>query len=174
MPTDPAKTRATRARYRAKHREKLRAKSILYNASHADELRAYAARRRAKHPEKVRAINAQSRAKHADKLRVKHVHWLATHPEKNSSYCARRRARLYNAPINDFTAQQWRDLKEIFQYRCAYCGKKPKRLQQDHITPLSKGGSHTLSNIVPACPSCNGTKQAGPVLRPVQPLLLTG
>lgn len=60
------------------------------------------------------------------------------------------------------------------QYRCVYCGKRAKgKLTQDHIPPLSKGGSHTASNIVPACCSCNSRKAAGAVLIPVQPLLLT-
>ena len=43
----------------------------------------------------------------------------------------------------------------------------------DHLTPLSKGGSHTVSNIVPACRPCNSRKGVKEVLRPVQPLLIT-
>jgi 5-methylcytosine-specific restriction endonuclease McrA len=57
-------------------------------------------------------------------------------------------------------------------YRCAYCGAKPKRLEIDHITPLSRGGAHSLANIVAACRTCNARKNAGKVLAPVQPLLL--
>ena len=47
-----------------------------------------------------------------------------------------------------------------------------QRLEMDHITPLSKGGDHTASNIVPCCRSCNAKKGTGPVLKPVQPMLL--
>ena len=84
------------------------------------------------------------------------------------------RARKANAPINDFTAAQWREMQGAYDHRCAYCGKRAKgKLTQDHITPLSKGGSHTVSNIVPACRSCNSQKHAGPPLTQVQPLLLT-
>jgi 5-methylcytosine-specific restriction endonuclease McrA len=69
------------------------------------------------------------------------------------------------------TAAQWQAIKAAFAHRCAYCGKQPKRLERDHITPLAKGGSHTVSNIVPACRLCNAQKSAGMPLRPVQPLL---
>ena len=30
----------------------------------------------------------------------------------------------------------------------------------DHMIPLSKGGGHTIYNIVPACRSCNRKKNA--------------
>ena len=87
---------------------------------------------------------------------------------------ARRRAHKYAAPINDFTAAQWREMQDVWDHRCTYCGKRAKgHLTQDHLTPLSKGGNHTASNVVPACKSCNSKKHTGPPLKPVQPLLLT-
>ena len=46
-----------------------------------------------------------------------------------------------------------------------------KRLTMDHITPISKGGAHTASNIVPACQSCNSKKNNRAPLKPVQPIL---
>jgi 5-methylcytosine-specific restriction endonuclease McrA len=85
---------------------------------------------------------------------------------------ARRRAALNAAPVNDLTRKEWEAIKTQYGYRCVYCHKKPKRLEMDHIIPLSKGGSHTASNIVPACRSCNASKGAGPVLKPIQPVLL--
>lgn len=42
-----------------------------------------------------------------------------------------------------------------------------------HLVPLAKGGTHTFSNVVPACQSCNSKKGTGAPLVPVQPLLLT-
>jgi hypothetical protein len=94
------------------------------------------------------------------------------HPEKRIAANATRRARKLGAPVNDFTAAQWRAMKAHYGYRCVYCGKKQQRLTQDHITPFSKGGSHTASNIVPACRSCNSKKGIKAPLRPVQPLLI--
>jgi 5-methylcytosine-specific restriction endonuclease McrA len=85
----------------------------------------------------------------------------------------RRRARKAAAPRNDLTATQWKEIKAAYGNRCVYCGKRSKKLTQDHIVPLSKGGSHTAGNIVPACRPCNGKKRDRAVLKPVQPMLLT-
>lgn len=41
---------------------------------------------------------------------------------------------------------------------CAYCGERSDRLQRDCILPISRGGRYTLTNVVPACPSCNASK----------------
>ena len=102
------------------------------------------------------------------------VAWAKAHPDRIAAHQRTRRAQRHAAGRNDFTPEQWTELQERQDHRCAYCGKRAKgRLTQDHITPLSKGGSHTLSNIVAVCKSCNSKKNAGPVPKPVQPLLLT-
>jgi 5-methylcytosine-specific restriction endonuclease McrA len=95
------------------------------------------------------------------------------YPELARARRNRWRARQRQAPVNDLTAAQWREIKAAYNFQCAFCGKTSQRLTQDHLTPLSKGGSHTVMNVVPACQSCNSRKSAGPVLVPVQPLLLT-
>lgn len=98
--------------------------------------------------------------------------WRKQHPEQGRSDAARRRARRKAAPLNDFTAAQWKAMKEHYGHRCVYCGRKMKHLTQDHIISLAKGGSHTLSNIIPACRSCNSRKGTKNPPVPVQPLLL--
>jgi 5-methylcytosine-specific restriction endonuclease McrA len=134
--------------------------------------RANSGRWRKKHPEKQAAASKQYAMTHKDTINSTRRARNTKHPEKIAAQNAKRRALVQGAPINDFTAEQWTIMKEVYHHRCAYCGKKSQRLTQDHITPLSKGGSHTLSNIVPACRSCNGRKGAGEVLIPIQPLLL--
>jgi 5-methylcytosine-specific restriction endonuclease McrA len=69
----------------------------------------------------------------------------------------KRRSILENV-IREFTAQDWAELLLDYDHRCAYCHKKDLCLTRDHIVPLSKGGHHTKSNIVPACQSCNSRK----------------
>ena len=49
-------------------------------------------------------------------------------------------------------------LLEKFNRECAYCGAKDTRLEIEHITPRSKGGTNRVSNLVIACHQCNKDK----------------
>jgi 5-methylcytosine-specific restriction endonuclease McrA len=68
-----------------------------------------------------------------------------------------REYRERNALGNGITEKEWNQLKEDCDYRCAYCGKKAV-LELDHVVPISRGGSHEISNAVPSCRSCNAKK----------------
>ena len=41
--------------------------------------------------------------------------------------------------------------------RCVYCGA-PDAAEIDHIQPWARGGTHDVSNLVPACVDCNSSK----------------
>jgi hypothetical protein len=44
-------------------------------------------------------------------------------------------------------------------YRCVYCGATaPTRLEIDHITAVSRGGTNAPTNLVTACRACNSGK----------------
>jgi 5-methylcytosine-specific restriction endonuclease McrA len=50
---------------------------------------------------------------------------------------------------------------EIFRrdnFTCQYCGTKASCLTIDHIKPKHLGGTHTWTNLVAACPTCNHKK----------------
>jgi 5-methylcytosine-specific restriction endonuclease McrA len=47
-------------------------------------------------------------------------------------------------------------LEKLYSSRCWYCGEAAKHA--DHFYPLSKGGLHDISNLVPACAFCNLSK----------------
>ena len=51
-----------------------------------------------------------------------------------------------------------------FDHCCAYCGASGD-MQIEHVKPISQGGLHHISNIVPACLSCNYAKGADPMER---------
>lgn len=55
------------------------------------------------------------------------------------------------------TVKEWEQLKKRYNYKCVACRKKIF-LTQDHIVPLSLGGSDDISNIQPLCKSCNSKK----------------
>jgi hypothetical protein len=58
---------------------------------------------------------------------------------------------------HDLTAAQWLALKSAWG-GCAYCATAEVELQKDCLLPISRGGRYTLSNVVPACGSCNASK----------------
>lgn len=73
-------------------------------------------------------------------------------------YAKNRRARKLNAAVCDFTLSQWTALVESEGRLCAYCHEASDNLTQEHMTPLVRGGDHTLSSIAPACKRCNNRK----------------
>ncbi len=98
--------------------------------------------------------------------------WCAALPERQLGYNRLRRARKLGA-IGSITSDQWASIKAAYAWRCAYCGKMSASLTQDHVIPLSLGGSHTPANIIPACRACNSKKGARPPTRlPAKRLLL--
>lgn len=120
------------------------------------------------HPEKIKPDMRpwSSRTKRYSEYRLENK-------EKFSEKCKKYRARKKNSPICDLTEAQWELIKSTYNFCCYYCGKKTK-LTQDHITPLSLGGTHSMDNIVPSCLSCNSRKGANPPPVPVQPMLKLG
>ena len=58
------------------------------------------------------------------------------------------------------TYGDWELLKKQYGYTCPCCKKsEPQiKLTEDHIIPLSRGGSDLIENIQPLCKSCNCKK----------------
>ncbi|KKL71154.1 hypothetical protein LCGC14_2097730, partial [marine sediment metagenome] len=142
--------RATRARYYATHRDKMRAINTQYYVDHREEI---LARQRS---EEVRIVHAERYARNRDDIRAKQAVYRREHQEEHQArttdYQHRQRANG-----GSFTLAEWEVKQVMFDFRCAYCGQEAK-LTRDHIIPLSEGGTHDYSNIVPACQSCNSRK----------------
>lgn len=184
---DPSQEKAYQALYRAAHPEERAMYQRIYRAAHREKRKAThaadylchrteeLAKKKAYHQthrEEKKAYDASYRLAHPTERKALIDAWRAAHPEESAAIQQRRRARKINAPRNDLTIAQWKIILNAFGHCCAYCGTKDCRLTQDHIQPLSQGGSHTLSNIVPACKNCNSRKYTGPPLCPVQPVML--
>ncbi len=170
--------------WRASHKEHMRARGKQYYQDHKEERRLYRLAHRESfllylkewqesHKLRMQELGISYRQTHAQALKEYFQEYRKLHPEYKQNKDARRRARKKNAQKNDLTRRQWIEIKTAYRFRCAYCGGKPKLLEQDHITPFVRGGSHTVQNVVPACHACNSTKGARLAPSMVQPLLLT-
>lgn len=71
----------------------------------------------------------------------------------------KRVVRLLNAQ-GSHDSELFKQKLEYHGYRCYYCGKELTidTATEDHRIPLSRGGTDWISNIVPACGSCNSSK----------------
>lgn len=130
--------------------------------AHPDYERERSKRRWATNPEPLRKAHNKWINNHPEKRREYKIRWKTNNPEQYvftmRAQVKKRKALKRGATISNFTSKQWELIKQLHNYSCFYCGSKPDRLDQDHCIPLSRGGTHTLSNIVPSCTSCNSRK----------------
>ncbi len=101
------------------------------------------------------------RAENSDSLVVKAKKWSADNPEKrraiSRAYKHRRRA-IEKKGDSTADLMEWEAGAEK---KCYWCGIKClEKYHVDHYEPLSRGGTHTIDNLVIACQSCNLHKSA--------------
>ena len=54
--------------------------------------------------------------------------------------------------------RMWRrNIKEQWEYKCAYC-ESEENITLDHIIPQCKGGFDVKTNVISCCHSCNQSK----------------
>jgi len=132
--------------------------------------RAYGRRWMRRNAEKAREAMRRWRKRHGDVDRQrKRDHYSANRErgrERSAAYARshpevgvakRHRRRMREGRGGGFSASAWVALRESYGYRCAYCGASTT-LHADHRTPLSRGGSNSIDNILPACAPCNLSK----------------
>ena len=130
-----------------------------YYLQRAAEINARAKRWRDKNRDLVLANHREYYEAHKDEYADYQRAFRRARPDIVSDRNRKRSALRRGAPVCDLTAEQWVDIQREHDYRCKYCGGSNLRLTQDHVVPLSRGGAHTRSNIVPACNSCNSRKK---------------
>lgn len=82
--------------------------------------------------------------------------YLKSNPEINHKIRENRRVLEYEAE-GSHTLDEWILKKDEYYNKCGYCGES-KKLTKDHKTPLSRGGTNNIENIIPACKECNSAK----------------
>jgi 5-methylcytosine-specific restriction endonuclease McrA len=142
---NPEKARAASRAWHTANREKALDK---LKKRYADP--AYLERHRAR--EKARYV-AQP-----EKIKLRTRAWAKNNPDKVRSIFHRRRSRMRGTHSRGVTAAEWQALVELFNGCCAYCGKRGKKLTVDHIVPIAKHGRDEIENVLPACRSCNCSK----------------
>lgn len=146
----------------------------LYSYSYRDSKegrREYYLKNKEKRRESARRSYQKNKQKYMDRKKRYLRKWRKRNKEKVSEYNKRyekthketvianehkKRARKRESE-GCFSAEEWKQLCDLYDNRCLCCGKR-KKLTVDHVIPLSKGGSNYISNIQPLCKECNNKK----------------
>jgi 5-methylcytosine-specific restriction endonuclease McrA len=108
------------------------------------------------HRERNRAFYAQKQSLYRQNNPDKYKQWQKANPEKVLANWTKRRKTLI---ANGIFAISKKEITQLLQSPCFYC-KSDKSGTIDHVVPLSKGGRHSIGNLLPACMDCNQRKSA--------------
>ena len=137
--------RLERKQYRDKHKEEFK----IYNKKYYRE-----------HKERIDFLSKEHRKKHKEQYKLWQKQWTERNRTYKNFLNLRRRIIKLNTE-GSHTFDEWDKLKAQYNYICPCCGEKEpfkgkfKSLTEDHIIPLSKGGSDYIENIQPLCMHCN-------------------
>lgn len=104
--------------------------------------------------------NREYYQKNKEKLKKYQRDYRKNNLEMIHAHYSRKMARKRGDSNASITGKEWIGILEKHDHRCYYCGHKHDSLEQEHKTPLSRGGKHVVSNVVPACFKCNREKGA--------------
>ncbi len=107
-----------------------------------------------------RVHNAEYYHANREAILAKHAKYRATPRGRQIIRCLNQRHRAAKEAVeNTLTKEEWDNILAYYRNRCAYCGEDMVRITMDHIVPVSKGGAHSASNVVPSCTPCNSSKR---------------
>lgn len=124
-------------------------------AANADRIRAGKRAYRARRRPQIHAYNAARYERLRPSILADNAAWSRAHPDRRRASAARRQARIRANGIFRITERDWRRLVARYDGTCAYCGRGDRRLSPEHLIPVSRGGRHSIGNLVPACAPCN-------------------
>ena len=93
-------------------------------------------------------------ARTLDYQKKRNATYLANNLERHAKQQYLRRLKIKNNGVFSISKKE---LKKLYTLPCFYCGKFAP-ITLDHITPVSRGGRHSIGNLVSACRSCNSSK----------------
>lgn len=148
---------AHKAANNAKATARYRANAEAICAATREACREYARKRRRENPEAARAASRRWSAKNPGRMAAICRAYAKANPEVFRRAARLRRARKAMVATT-LTNAEWTEALAVFNGACAYCLRADRPLTQDHMVPISRGGPHSLENIVPACGPCNSRK----------------
>ena len=159
---DPEKLREYQRLYREENREHLLEYNRLWQVEHRERILELKKNWRDKNKPKLAEYKKRYCRENKELICENVKEWRKT--EKGKACVQRANMLRYVREIgtvNTLTFNEWQDILEDYNYKCAYCGREfnsSSMPTRDHVIPLSRGGNNTKENIKPACKSCNSKK----------------
>lgn len=148
-------------RYVEENREAILERDRAWYHANKEQSQAWSRAWRQRNLEADRARQRASYQKNRDARRAYASKWAAENPLSRRQNQHKRRMRLHgNDDFVRFPDSEWLKLLNRHGGRCAYCNSSGGGfpIEQDHVVPISRGGRHAIANILPACKSCNSSK----------------
>lgn len=102
---------------------------------------------------------AEWKRRNPERAKEQQREWKQANPERKRELEHRRRARKHENGVYAISPKDMRRLAKA----CVYCGSV-EQITMDHVIPISRGGTHGVGNLVPACASCNAVKNARTIM----------
>ena len=103
--------------------------------------------------ERYIGISRSWKQRNPERVKEQQREWKQANPERKRELEHRRRTRKQENGVYVISPKDMRRLAGD----CVYCGAT-EHITMDHVIPISRGGTHGIGNLVPACASCNNRK----------------
>jgi len=161
--------------YRSRNKKKISKAKREYNKKNKENHNEYRKEYRVKNKDRLLKRERNYREKNIEKIKSNHKKYNEKNKEELKIY-----RRKYYKTIKGISSKRNTEHKRRTKYKdgdvktseinnlfatvknCYWCNKQlcPKQTHIDHYVPLSKGGKHTISNLVLTCSKCNLKKSS--------------
>jgi len=142
--------RAYYKRYYIENIDMIKEQKKRYRLENIDKFKQY----RLDHAENKKIYNKQYHLENVDSKRAYYKQYRLNNADEMRNNNAKRRAQKLN---NGTYKISKKELVRLYNSPCFYCGSG-ENVEADHVVPISRGGQHSIGNLVPACRACNRSK----------------
>ncbi len=163
--TNTEKYKATSAKYYIDNKEKISNRNKEWYKNNKEHRLAVGKKWRENNVDRIRSTSKVWRDKNKDRIKEIATKYRKTEKWKviDANKSHRRRIQKKSTCDGSVTTESLLQLRLIQENKCYHCQNvldmdTPYMVHLDHIVPLTKNGSHTLSNVVWSCRRCNLVK----------------